>query len=67
MIVYKISCIDSIYGINAYENDILLKQAEQITNSKDEIEKLINICNELEIELCHLDYIIEDYLTDFCV
>ena len=30
-----------------------------------EMTELVEMCNELELELCQLDDIIEDYLTDF--
>ncbi len=69
MIIYKLSCINcqnkDEFGINAFENGMLVKSVERITENKTDMEKLVDMCNELKIELCHLDYVIEDYLTDF--
>ena len=31
----------------------------------EEIKKLVILCNSLDIEECHIDDIVEDFLTDF--
>ncbi|MEE0913089.1 MAG: DUF6514 family protein [Ruminococcus sp.] len=69
--IYKISianfCSHAEYGIEAYDGNILLKSIDSITDSRSDIEKIASLCNELKIELCHLEDIIEDYLTDFSI
>lgn len=71
MVIYKLSGIKnhniSEYGIDAFEGQQLIKSVANITDNKADILKLIEMCNELQLELCHLDDIIEDYLTDFCI
>lgn len=71
MLLYEYACKESnsetLYGINVFENGILVYSIEEITGSRSDILRLTNLCNELNIELCHLDDIVEDYLTDFCI
>lgn len=71
MIIYKINCLKNDrgeeYGIDAFSDGFLLKSVTGITDIYDDITKLRDMCNELEIEICHFDDIIEDYLTDFCI
>ena len=71
MLLYEYGCKESnsepLYGINVFENGILVYSIEEITGSRSDILRLTNLCNELNIELCHLDDIVEDYLTDFCI
>lgn len=55
------------FGIDVFNEGQLLKSITSITENKNDIENIVAMCNELEIELCHLDDIIEDYLTDFCI
>ncbi len=66
---YKINCVkycsQSEYGIDAFVDDILIKSFESISDDKAIIQQLANLCNELDVELCHIEDIIEDYLTDF--
>ena len=69
MVVYEINCNNNEYnreyGINALIDGEIVKSIFEISNNKQDILKLVNICNTLNLELCHLDDIIEDYLTDF--
>lgn len=44
---------------------MLIKSVSGISESFREMTELVEMCNELELELCQLDDIIEDYLTDF--
>ena len=44
---------------------MLIKSVSGISESFREMAELVEMCNELELELCQLDDIIEDYLTDF--
>lgn len=71
MIIFKTNCVEhssyNEYGVDAFQNGQLVKSSPCITDSFDEINKLVALFNELEIELCHFDDIIEDYLTDFCI
>jgi hypothetical protein len=38
-----------------------------MTENAEHIQKLAAMFNELEIELCHFEEIIDDYLTDFSI
>lgn len=71
MIEYKTNCIrycsDDHYGIDVFSKGKLVKTIEGITNNYNDIILLVNMCNELKIDLCHIDDIVEDYLTDFCI
>lgn len=71
MLEYKSKCVeccsDNQYGIDVFEDGMLVRSVSEITENRSDIEKLADLCNEMKIELCHLDDIIEDYLTDFCV
>lgn len=71
MVYYKINCLKKDtgeeFGIDAFKNGVLLKSVDSITDIFDDIISIRDMCNELEIEICHLDDIIEDYLTDFCI
>lgn len=71
MIYYKINCLKKDtgkeFGIDAFKGEVLLKSVVGITDIFDDIIRIRDMCNELEIEICHLDDIIEDYLTDFCI
>ncbi len=70
MTIYKLNCIVKCshleYGIDVLHNGELIKSICSITDNKDDMVELKNICNEAKLELCHLENIIEDYLTDFC-
>lgn len=69
MVIYKINYFKNDthpeFGIDAFEDGLLIKSVEGITDVYNDITELLNMCNELEIEICHLDDIVEDYLTDF--
>lgn len=71
MIEYRINCIEycseNNYGIDVFEKGKLIKSIDKITKNYNDIILLVNMCNEIELELCHIDDIVEDYLTDFCV
>ncbi|MEE1220092.1 MAG: DUF6514 family protein [Ruminococcus sp.] len=69
MIIYEINCTNceykTLYGINVLQNGLIVKSINCITHSKTDMQKLCDMCNKLKLEICHLDDIIEDYLTDF--
>ena len=71
MVEYKTNCVkycsETDYGIDVFIRGRLVKTINGITKNYNDIILLVNMCNELEIELGHIDDIIEDYLTDFCV
>ena len=67
MVEYKINCEDNAYGIIALANDKTVKSIDCITESFDDANSLVDLLNDLKIELCHFEDIIEDYLTDFCI
>lgn len=65
MIFYKTNFINNEFGIDVFDDGKKIKSVCGITNLKTDAEKLVNLFNELNIELCHFEDIIEDYLTDF--
>ncbi len=71
MLTYKINCVKYCshkeYGIDAFHENNLIKSFEGITDNKSDMLKLTELCNELKLELCHIEDIIEDYLTDFTI
>lgn len=71
MITYKSNFTagntDSKFGISAFSGDKLVRCIYEITDSKADIDKLVDMCNECKLDICHIDDIVEDYLTDFSV
>ncbi len=55
------------FGISAFCGDKLLMCVNEITDNESQIKELVDMCNEYELDICHLDDIIEDFLTDFNV
>lgn len=55
------------FGIAVRINGKIRASAPCLSESRAEMEKLAALLNGLEIEPCHFDDIIEDYLTDFTV
>jgi len=57
------------YGIAAVtESDdcmIVLRLFTALTTDKSRIQKLVNLCNQLNLDLIHIEEVIEDFLTDF--
>lgn len=68
MITYKLNHTPedgfNTFGISAFCGKAI-KSVSGISESFREMTELVEMCNELELELCQLDDIIEDYLTDF--
>ena len=51
------------YGIVAYGSfGTPVRVIEDITTNKGAMEKLVSLCNDLELSLSHLDYVIEDFI-----
>lgn len=56
---------EKLYGIDIFRKSTLIKSVTSITDNYSDIIKLADMCNELKIELCHFDDILEDYFTDY--
>lgn len=65
MIFYQINRLNDEFGIDAFNDGNLVKSVYGITDLTEDAERLMKLLNELSIELCHFEDIIEDYLTDF--
>ncbi len=51
------------YGIDVFDdNNTLVKSVPDISFNKEEISGLIKDCNDLEVDVCHIDNIIEDFI-----
>ena len=55
------------YGIILLDNGAEVARVPKISENRRDIEELTALLNELKIEPCHFEDIIEDYLTDFSV
>ena len=55
------------YGIALFEDDTQLKVIPKLSPCKEDIEALTAMLNELSVEPCHFEDIVEDYLTDFSI
>jgi len=51
------------YGISCIEGEKLVSKVQDLSPNKAEIEKLVNLCNELKLEPCHLNDIAEDFIV----
>ena len=38
-----------------------------VTADRAAMEALVGLCNENNLEICHLGDVLEDFLTDFCI
>ena len=65
LIFYQINRLNDEFGIDAFNDGNLVKSVYGITDLSEDAERLMKLLNELNIELCHFEDIIEDYLTDF--
>ena len=65
LIFYQINRLNDEFGIDAFNDGNLVKSVCGITDLTEDAERLMKLLNELSIELCHFEDIIEDYLTDF--
>ena len=57
---------DCPYGIEALSDGTSLRY-DNVTADRAAMEKLVGLCNEYKLESCHLEDILEDFLTDFCI
>lgn len=53
------------YGIALFEGETELQTIPKLSPCKEAVESLTAMLNELSIEPCHFEDIVEDYLTDF--
>jgi len=57
------------YGIAAVtEADgciVVLQSITAVTPDKLRIQKLVKLCNELELSMIHLEEVVDDFLTEF--
>ena len=70
MLLFKTNCSQSLqnsYGIEIFRKGVLIRRIPDLSENSEDVQKLVNLCNELQIEECHIDDIIDDYLTDFCI
>ena len=55
----------SVYGLDAFdENGNILKSVSDIFCDRSNAERLIALCNEHFLELCHLTDVIEDAIAE---
>ena len=54
------------YGIEAHSGGKSLRY-DCVTADRAAMETLVGLCNEYNLEICHLGDILEDFLTDFCI
>ena len=55
------------YGIVLKENGKPLKHLPQLSEDGDAVCELAALLNELAVEPCHFEDVVEDYLTDFTI
>ena len=58
---------DYSYGVALFVGGVMTKSAPCISGRRSDMEQLAELLNGLEIEPCHFEDIIEDYLTDFTI
>ncbi len=55
------------YGIMAIDDSGEKLLIDSIAENKSDVKLLCEMLTELDVELCHFENIVEDYLTDFCI
>lgn len=55
------------YGITVLTKDSHTVEYPNISDRKNELEQLVNLCNNLEVEHCHFEEILDDFLTNFSI
>ena len=51
------------YGIKATDTSGTVRTVEDISTNKSAVEALVTLCNREGLALCHLDDVIEDFLS----
>ena len=55
------------YGIILFAGGKAVKSAPDLSENETDVRALAEMLNELAVEPCHFEDVIEDYLTDFSV
>ncbi len=55
------------YGVTAYIMREPVRTIPDVFQSLEDAQNVVELLNAAEVELCHLEDIIEDYLTDFSI
>ena len=58
---------EEAYGIVLITDGRIIAGIPGISDNKDEVESLTRLLNELKVEPCHFEDVVEDYLTDFTI
>ena len=58
---------EEAYGIVLIADGRIIAGIPDISDNKDEVESLTRLLNELKVEPCHFEDVVEDYLTDFTI
>ncbi len=56
------SPVSRCYGIAVYRKGCKLQEVLDITTDKKQLERLVELCNQEQLSLCHLYDVIEDFL-----
>ena len=51
------------YGIDVFEDNVLINSILDVTHEQQKMESLIALMNELNLDLIHLNDVIEDFLV----
>lgn len=69
MVEFKINrtdfCNHTEYGIDLVVDNKTVRSIDSLSANLSDVTELVNVCNELDIEPCHFDDIVDDYLTDY--
>lgn len=65
--IFQSNLNEKEYGIALYENGTLISELPGISSDRDGLVKLTSLLNELKLEPCHLNDVLEDYLTYFSI
>ncbi len=55
------------YGISITDKNGICGKIEDISPDKAEMEKLVSLCNELQLDPIHLEDIVDDFLSTLTV
>lgn len=50
------------FGMAVSDNGLIIKVFEDLTFIKDEIDALVDLCNNEQVELVHIDDVVENFL-----
>ncbi len=53
-----------IAAIADYENNfVIIKKYNDISSNREKTEQLVNLCNSLELSLCHFEEVVCDFVN----